>query len=770
MSNGVANPSTGVHSELSRDLTLFHITMMGLGMMIGAGVFVGIGLCMGTVGPGGLLVTFALNGLIAFFSAMSFAELASAIPRAGGAYNFARAAFGRPASFIAGWMEWLAGSAAGGFYAIVLSQYTLSFLYGLGWMGWVPVSQPAAQRIFGVAAALFFIYINFRGSSETGKLGALFTVGQMIFVGGIAVVGIITFIFDPVRISNFHPFLGGAGWLKLFGSMGVIYVAFEGFEVIAQAGDETIDPKRNLPKGILYSVLFVTLTYLAVAFATVVSVHAGHPQLGGAAVWKWISSQGQDGAEGFGAAINMLLPGWGRLLVTLAVIFSATSALNATIYSATRTSYALGRDRMLPKIFSKIHAVRKTPYVALAITSILVLTIDLTLNPKDGAATASMMFLMLFFLVNLCVIRIRRHRGDDLKYGYLMPLFPLFPILAIIFQAAMAGGILHESWIAWLIAGVWVPIGAVIFTTYSRKHAITTDDEVHVLFEDRPVTIDPHDYRIMVAVANPASALQLVRNTCRICQAKNAGIELIHMVPVPDQVPLSDAEAYMLEGKEAVTEMMLYLTPFTPVATTLRYCRNVARGIVSAVREKRIDMLIMGWHGQYRPAHYTPYTLGSTVDPILEQAPCNIVMLKNCGENKKFKKILVPIAGGPNSALAMEVADMIADPEEGNLTIFTCLTPGRKFDLASFVQKHRSRCNIPQDRLHIEAVFSDDVEKAIIEGARGYDAIVMGTGLEGRMRRLAYEPIPERIARYCSIPLVMVRATAGIRGWLLRYI
>lgn len=105
MSKETLSASTGIHSELSRDLTLFHITMMGLGMMIGAGVFVGIGLCMGTVGPGGLLVTFALNGLIAFFSAMSFAELASAIPRAGGAYNFARAAFGRPASFIAGWME-----------------------------------------------------------------------------------------------------------------------------------------------------------------------------------------------------------------------------------------------------------------------------------------------------------------------------------------------------------------------------------------------------------------------------------------------------------------------------------------------------------------------------------------------------------------------------------------------------------------------------------------------------------------------------------------
>ena len=198
----------------------------------------------------------------------------------------------------------------------------------------------------------------------------------------------------------------------------------------------------------------------------------------------------------------------------------------------------------------------------------------------------------------------------------------------------------------------------------------------------------------------------------------------------------------------------------------MRYCRNVARGIISAVREKRIDMLIMGWHGQHRSA---PYTLGSTVDPILEQAPCNVVMLKNCGENRKFKKVLVPIAGGPNSALAMEVADIIADPGEGSLTIFNCLTPARKFDLAGFVKKHRNRCHIPPERLHVEAVFADDVEKAIIEKAQGYDVVVLGSGLEGRMRLLAYEPIPEHIARCSDIPLVMVRATAGIRGWLRRY-
>ena len=102
-----------ITTELSRNLNLLHITMMGVGMMIGAGVFLGVGNAVGIAGPRGVILTFALNAVIALFTAMSYAELSSAVPRAGGAYNFARIAFGRGPSFLAGWMEWFASSVAG---------------------------------------------------------------------------------------------------------------------------------------------------------------------------------------------------------------------------------------------------------------------------------------------------------------------------------------------------------------------------------------------------------------------------------------------------------------------------------------------------------------------------------------------------------------------------------------------------------------------------------------------------------------------------------
>jgi len=228
--------------------------------------------------------------------------------------------------------------------------------------------------------------------------------------------------------------------------------------------------------------------------------------------------------------------------------------------------------------------------------------------------------------VTLCVIRVRRNMGDELEYGYVMPLFPLFPIAAIACQVAMAGGIFAESWIAWAIALVWVPAGAVIYLIYSRTRVATAEHEIRVLEEARAP--EAGGYRIMVAVANPDSALELVRNTYKLCGAKEARVELLHMVPVPDQVPLADAGRHMLEGKEAIVETMLYLAPQFAISTTIRYCRNVARGIVSAVREKRIDLLIMGWHGRARSRGFN---LGSTLDPVIERVPCNVLILKECG-------------------------------------------------------------------------------------------------------------------------------------------
>ncbi|MHC5037741.1 MAG: amino acid permease [Planctomycetota bacterium] len=750
-----------VTSELSRELTLFHITMMGLGMMIGAGVFLGVGNALHVAGPGGVVLTFALNGVLAMLTAMSYAELSSAVPRAGGAYNFARIGFGRGTSFLAGWMEWFASSIAGSVYTLTFSIYTLRYLNTLGLLDWMGGYSETAVKILAVCVAMAFLYINYRGASETGKVGAFFTLGQTIFLIFIGVVGVITILRDPSRLQNFDPFLPH-GWSQLLITMGFTYVAFEGFEVIAQAGDEAINPRQNLPKAMLYSVFIVTLTYVAVAIATVVAVKAGAPYLEGKAPWEWIGNHRE---KGFGESVSHLMPA-ANFLLTLAVIFASTSALNATIYSATRASYALGRDHMLPPALARISQKRRTPWVALLCTGIIVILVATVLPTMDVASSASIMFLFLFFLVNVCVIKIRRNMQDELNYGFLMPFFPLLPIVAILCQATLAVWLIHMSWVAWIVAPVWIGTGILIYFFYSKNRSVTTEDEI-VVFEE--VETPPHgEYRVMIPVANPENALNLVRTAFKTCQAKHAWVELLHMVPVPDQVPLTDASRYMRQGREGIVEAMLYLAPRFPVSSTLRYCRNIARGIVSAVREKHIDLLLMGWHGSRATSEFF---LGSTLDSVIERSPCNVVIIKDAGEHK-FHRILVPVAGGPNSAFALEIATIVAEDDDCEIVVFFVDAGREDIDLNVFIENQKDRLDVPVERIRTKTVQSANVLEAILEEAESqpYDLVVVGATRESLLSQVMRDTIPNQVARACKKPFIMVKAEGGLRSWIKRWI
>jgi basic amino acid/polyamine antiporter, APA family len=748
-----------VTSELSRELSLFQITMMGLGMMIGAGVFLGIGNAIHYAGPGGVLLTFGLNGLLALLTAMAYAELSSAVPRAGGAYNFARLAFGRGPSFVAGWMEWFAASVAGSLYAVTFSIYVIRFCSIAFGFTLSDGALLAAEKTLAGAVAIFFLYINYRGASETGRVGAFITLGQTLLLILIGCIGVFVAIRDPARLRNFDPFLPH-GWGRLLVTMGFTYVAFEGYEVIAQTGDEAIEPRRNLPKAMLYSVGVVTVTYVVVAFASIVAVKGVDLP-----AWQWI---GQYREKGFGEAVARLMPA-GNLFLTLAVLFASTSALNATIFSATRASYALGRDRMLPSVFARIARRRRTPWVALLFTGVIVLCVAVLLPTRDVASSASIMFLFLFLMVNLCVIRVRRNMGDELTYGFLMPFFPVLPILAVICQSILAVWLVHMSVLAWIVAPLWILAGVALYRLYGRSHAAPSAEEIRVVEETQAQARE--GYSIMVAVANPDNALSLVRHTYRLCKAMQARVEMIHMLPVPNPVPLSDAEAHLGGGREAIVETMLYLAPQFPFSSTIRYCRNVARGIISAVRERKTDLLVMGWRRHSRSGRFV---LGSTLDPIVERVPCNVVILRNCGD-QHFPHVLVPVAGGPNSLFALEVASILAADKTGRVTAFTVNVHGRDpFDAAAFVDAHCAGLALPRDRIAVRAVSAASVTQAILaEAARetdGYDLVVMGCTQDPILRQFVRRSTPETVAQLCPKPFAMVKATRGIESWLKRWV
>jgi nucleotide-binding universal stress UspA family protein len=509
----------------------------------------------------------------------------------------------------------------------------------------------------------------------------------------------------------------------------------------------------------LYSVGIVTFTYVAVAFASLVAVKAGSPGVEGMP-WEWI---GQFKERGFGEAVSRLMP-YGNFFLTLAVIFASISALNATIFSATRASYALGRDRMMPKIFSHISRKRNTPWIALIFTGVIIICVAVLLPTIDVASSASIMFLFLFFLVNISVIRIRLHMGDELSYGFIMPFFPWLPIIAIICQGILAIWLVHMSKIAWIVAPVWILLGFATYIFYSKSHAISTADEIQVLEEEKEPETD--QYHIMVAVANPENAIPMIRTTYDLSEAKDAKVKLLHMVPVPEAVPLSDAEKFMMAGKEGITEVMLSLMLKFPITTTIRYCRNIARGILSAVREKKVDMLIMGWHGI--PKSHA-FGLGSTLDVLIERAPCDVVILKDCG-NRVFKRILVPWGGGPNGMLALEVASILAERDDSEIVAFTVNDPKRDIQIPQITDINGENVQISFDRINFKVMQSPHVVESILEEAKEFDLVILGSTQDPLIRQITRDSVSTACALKCGKPLIIVKASGGLRSWIKRWL
>ncbi|MGC9364815.1 MAG: universal stress protein [Fidelibacterota bacterium] len=306
-------------------------------------------------------------------------------------------------------------------------------------------------------------------------------------------------------------------------------------------------------------------------------------------------------------------------------------------------------------------------------------------------------------------------------------------------------------------------LGIIVYNVYSKKRATVSEDEIQILEDEKTTakTIDNY-YRILVPVANPNNALSLVKTTYKISNARKVEINLLHMVKVPDQVPLSDAERYMLEGKEAIIEIMLYLAPLFPVNSTIRYCRNIARGIISAIREKRANMLIMGWHGEIRNREYS---LGSTLDPVIERSPCDVVILKDCG-NLNAKRILVPIAGGSNCVLALEMAYILAEDENSEIVAFNVTNGKHLSDISAIIESVKRNNNIPAGKIEIKIKRHSNVIETILEEAKEYDLVVVGATEQSIINQFFNPSIPELLAERCKKPFVMVKAGSGIRSWL----
>ncbi len=757
--NNINNTGTeSTKQELSRELGLFQLTMMGAGMMIGAGVFVATGIAIGKAGTGGILIAFALNGLIAICTAMSFAELCSAIPAAGGAYSYVKKAFGGLVGFISGWMNWFALAVAGSLYAITFSEYTLHLLGSFQFFESLNLNLEISVKVLAVIVALFFIGINYKGVKDTGKSSTIIALGQTVTLLIIGFLGIFVAIKDPERLMNFEPFLRN-GRTGVLIAMGFTYVGFEGFEVIGHAGEEAIDPKRNIPKAILYAVIVVVSTYLMVAFAAVVGIKNQ-----GVGVAEWFAARG---TTGFADSIRLLFPLGGMLLVTLAAIFSSTSALNATLFSSARVSFAISRDGFLPPSLSKISK-RKVPSIALFFSSVILLIVAVLLPVEDVAAAADIMFLLIFMLINISVIRIRKTMGDELHYGYIMPFFPWIPIIALISQLALALLLFELSPAAWISAGVWIVAGIIMYFVYSKSHARKRAQKSVLEYNKAE---DSRKYKVMVPIRSGEISNVLVKYAQRLAWVWHGELQLTRIMSIPDYETEEEANRQFAPNKDHILHAEKSITMDIPVSTIVARSDTAARGIVDNIRDYQTNMVVLGWKGYTQKAGYE---MGNTLDRVIETAPCNIMIIKPALEglhtDKPTHRILMPTTGSQHSILAARIAiSLLDDSEDSMLTIFNVNKTGEpKQNIMKRLQPIITEMgNIP---MKVKIVESDDIVGEILKESEKNDLLILGAPNEGALKTMLFGKLTEKIASDCTKTVILAKKDMGVRSWIRRWI
>lgn len=754
------------HVELSRDLSLFDITMIGVGAMIGAGIFVLTGIAAGAAGPA-LILSFALNGIVTIFTAMVYAELGSAIPEAGGGYLWVKEGLPGPNAFLAGWMSWFAHAVAGSLYGLGFGSY-LYFTFeefGLPTFG---MPEEILHKALAVFIILVFIYINFRGSSETGLAGNIITVLKVIILAIFIASGLIAIFRNPEYLSKFQPF-NPEGFGGILIAMGLTFIAFEGYEIIVQAGEEVKNPRRTIPKAVFLSLAIVVPIYMLVAFVTIGAVNVP-VEFGDIATFQWLE---QHAELGVAEAARQFMP-FGTFLLLIGGILSTMSALNATTFSSTRVSFAMGRDRNLPDDFGDVHPVTRTPHKALMWSGILILFIAIAIPIEDVAAAADIMFLLLFLQVNIAVITLRKKYGDRLNYGYLMPFFPVVPIIGIVTKLFLAAFMFNYSPIAWVFAAVWIVVGTVTYYLYARPREQGTE-RTPVIAESKliPRVVDREHYRILVPIANPGSLHGLLDPAIHAAKQRDGAISLLHVINVPSQLPLSAGREY-IEHSKVLTDQALAMVEDedVPVEVVIRISHDVAEAIIDTALEREADLVIMGWRGQSR----TPdVAVGQHVDEIIDTVNCRVLLIQQ-ELHKVPESILIPVLDPRQIRFALETVGLLTGDQTAHKEIIHVFTPEvpqqqrRAFirDLKDQITVFETKYPQYEGTVTYTTVEDTDPVAIISREAKAHDYVILGATRDSWLKRQFFGSKPSRIAGRIGVPVALIRPRTPLLGFGLR--
>jgi len=776
---------------LARTLGFFDATMIGVGAMIGAGIFVLTGLAAGEAGPGAILA-FTLNAFVTLITAFTYAELASAIPEAGGGYAFAKHAFPGLLGFISGWMLWFAYSVACALYAVGFGGYFMELLHSYA----QPISEFLVELLghrgsvvmitFGVSA--FFVSLNVFGADVTGKAENIITMAKIVVLGIFATFGIMALFREPTLFSdNFTPFLP-KGFSGVMVTMGLTFIAFEGYDLIATVSEEIKDPTRNIPKATFTSLSIAVVIYLLIVL---VSLGAVDPTTFGDIYGKQPAELGIPGAQildptdpainttweilgifketGIVRAAENFMPAVGVLIIVFGGLLSTMSALNATVMASSRVAFSMGRERMLPTILATIHPIRRTPHIAVIVTGLIFVGMAVILPIEIVGSAASVLFLLSFALVNGALI-VLRNTEPALARGFKTPFFPWLPVLGIIINLALAFYQVVFQPGAWIVSLIWIGFGGIIYFVYTKTR-VAPEAPVSIIAERR---LTSREFIVMVPVNNPRQARMLGFLGGIIAADQNGELLALHVVQVPTQLSLFEGQEYLSAGHKLIREAIKGAEGMgISLHSLMRFGRNVGQVIQMTVEEQDVNLLMMGWPGY---SYKNDVASNPIIDLIGINPPCNVAFVR-FRKREAPRKILVATRGDFHAPLALKLARIQANDYENyhdlssSITLLQVVSPDMgdfgRYRAASRLRRLAEENNV---QAWVQILPAEDEYNAILEEAEAHDLVIVHAPSEGLLEQRLFGSIPQRLASECSKTVIMVKRHSAFQSRLRQFL
>jgi APA family basic amino acid/polyamine antiporter len=437
--------------QLKKTIGPVALTALGVGAIIGTGIFVVIGKGAGLAGPG-VILAFVLAGVTCAFSALSYAELAAAVPVSGSAYTFSYATLGELVAFIIGWDLILEYGVSVAAVAVGWGGNVNEFLksaFGFALPDAIAKS-PSEGGVFNIPAVVVVLAITVLltiGTRESARINAVMVIVKIVILLFFIVVAITAF-----NSSHFTPF-APKGIPGIAAAASTIFFAYIGFDAVTTASEETKKPARDLPIAIIGSLLISTLLYVLVSFTAV-----------GIANTKTLA--GSDAPLSTALREGAGIP-WAGAVLSLGALIAITSVVLVIMYGQTRIFFAMCRDGLLPRRLASVSPRFGTPAKITIGFGILIAILAALVPLGVIVELTNIGTLFAFILVNIGVIILRRTR-PDLERPFKVPLAPVVPIIGILLCGYLIVQLPIETKLRFV---VWLVVGLIIYFTYSRTHS-----------------------------------------------------------------------------------------------------------------------------------------------------------------------------------------------------------------------------------------------------------------------------------------------------------